>query len=137
MACGQGGSWQRVRPSRLPIRQALLPVSHHHHVFSGHILSTHFVVLPDKRIYPDYFVLIKRPIALSEIKRRLNQNLYKSLDDVKNEFDLCFDNARQYNAEASQIYYDATEMQVSGLGFIRGLDSSIPFRQLSQRCTRT
>ncbi|KAF8585120.1 Bromodomain-containing protein [Ramaria rubella] len=71
------------------------------------ILSHDFMRLPSKRQYADYYNLIKRPIALDEIKAQLDSNAYPSIDGVKRDFDTCFRNAKKYNIRDSQIWRDA------------------------------
>ncbi|EMD41348.1 hypothetical protein CERSUDRAFT_109939 [Gelatoporia subvermispora B] len=70
-----------------------------------------FKELPDRREYPDYYQLIKQPIALSTIRKRMNSNYYKSVLDFREDFRLMFSNARTYNQEGSWVYVDAEEME--------------------------
>ncbi|TFK84405.1 Bromodomain-containing protein [Polyporus arcularius HHB13444] len=73
----------------------------------GAIASFQFMRLPSKRQYPDYYVLIKHPIALEDIKNKLEAREYTSLEDVKHDFETCFRNAKRYNMKESQIFKDA------------------------------
>jgi len=70
-----------------------------------------FKDLPDRREYPDYFQLIKQPIALSTIRKRMNSNYYKNVIDFREDMRLMFNNARTYNQEGSWVYVDAEEME--------------------------
>ncbi|KAL4254551.1 Swr1 complex component [Abortiporus biennis] len=70
-----------------------------------------FKELPDKREYPDYYQLIKQPIALSTLRKRLSSNHYKSVLDFRDDWRLMFNNARTYNQEGSWVYVDAEEME--------------------------
>ena len=79
------------------------------------MLSLNFLRLPSKRQYPDYYQLIKRPVALDEIKGRLDVNAYTTLDEVHADFETCFRNAKRYNIRESQIWSDAKALQVSGV----------------------
>lgn len=72
-----------------------------------------FLELPNKRIYPDYYILIKNPIALNKIKKRIDHSYYNSLDDFKADFYQMFENARTYNEEGSMIYDDANALEAS------------------------
>ncbi|KAF8971682.1 Bromodomain-containing protein [Flammula alnicola] len=76
----------------------------------GRILSTVFLRKPSKRQYPDYYALIKQPIALDDIKKKLDHSDYPSLEAVKSDFELLFANARQYNQTESIIFQDAKEL---------------------------
>lgn len=70
--------------------------------------------LPSKRQYPDYYVQIKRPIALDDIKAQLDALAYASFTDVKHDLEACFRNAKRYNIKESQIFQDAKTLHVSG-----------------------
>jgi ATP-dependent helicase STH1/SNF2 len=67
--------------------------------------------LPDRRDYPDYYELIKQPIAISQIKKRTNSNHYKNVQSFRSDWKLMFSNARTYNQEGSWVYMDANEME--------------------------
>lgn len=65
-----------------------------------------------KRDYPDYYELIKQPIALEDIKKKLDHHEYPSLQVVRSDFELLFANAKQYNQTESAIFQDAKELWV-------------------------
>lgn len=73
----------------------------------GHSLSIDFLRLPNKRTYPDYYTVIKKPIALDKIKSQLDAGQYPSLVTVKNDLEQCFRNAKRYNLKDSQIFNNA------------------------------
>jgi hypothetical protein len=60
-----------------------------------HQLSYEFMRLPSKRQYPDYYTFIKRPLCLEDIKSKLDNFEYQSLELVKHDFDTCFKNAKR------------------------------------------
>ncbi|KAH9904583.1 hypothetical protein F4778DRAFT_770478 [Xylariomycetidae sp. FL2044] len=70
-----------------------------------------FERLPDKQATPDYFATIKNPIAMDLIKRKAKRKKYQNLDQVLQDIELMFENAKEYNEEDSQIYKDAVELQ--------------------------
>ncbi|GBE77565.1 Bromodomain-containing protein [Sparassis latifolia] len=76
----------------------------------GRTLSVDFLRLPSKRQYPDYYLQIKRPIALDDIKSQLDAGAYTSLEDIKQDFETCFRNAKRYNIRESQIWKDAKHL---------------------------
>lgn len=80
-------------------------------------MSVDFLRLPSKRQYPDYYELIKRPIALDDIKRQLDGGAYATFEEVKHDFEQCFKNAKRYNMKESQIWKDAKHLHVSILAF--------------------
>jgi len=81
-------------------------------LLSGRQLSIPFLVKPSKQDYPDYYRVIRNPIALDDIKRHLSKGKYSSLEDVKNDFELLFGNAKHYNRSDSIIYEDADYLLV-------------------------
>jgi len=60
---------------------------------------------------PDYFEVIKTPMDLGTIRKKLENNCYDSLDDFKAHVNLTFDNAMLYNPEGSVVYNMAKEMK--------------------------
>lgn len=57
-------------------------------------------------------MLIKQPIALDDIKKQLDHGEYSSLEAVKDDLELIFANAKQYNLTESEIFQDAKELLV-------------------------
>ncbi|KAJ6520143.1 RSC complex protein [Mycena sanguinolenta] len=76
----------------------------------GRILSVDFVRKPSKKLYPDYYTIIQHPIALEDIKKQLESNLYPTLEAVRQDFELCFENAKNYNMKDSGIWRDAKDL---------------------------
>ncbi|KAL4983052.1 hypothetical protein BDW68DRAFT_191625 [Aspergillus falconensis] len=72
----------------------------------------HFERLPDKGVYPDYYIEIKDPIAIDIIKRKSKRKKYNSVDHFMKDMDLMFNNAKAYNQPESQIYKDAVDLQM-------------------------
>ncbi|KAJ7585616.1 SNF2-family ATP dependent chromatin remodeling factor snf21 [Mycena floridula] len=70
-----------------------------------------FRELPDRRMYPDYYTTIARPIAISQIKKRISGNYYKNVQQYHDDWKLMFNNARTFNTEGSWVYNDADEME--------------------------
>lgn len=66
-------------------------------------------------MYPDYYQIIKNPIALDDIKKRLDTGAYSSLQTIRTDFELLFNNALEYNMKDSVIWKDAKDMHVSTL----------------------
>ncbi|CEI86268.1 hypothetical protein RMCBS344292_00711 [Rhizopus microsporus] len=70
-----------------------------------------FMKLPSKKEYPDYYQIIKQPIALETIKNKIDKNMYQSISQMKADIDLMVSNAKKYNMKGSQIYEDAIKIQ--------------------------
>ena len=60
---------------------------------------------------PDYFQVIKRPMDLGTIKKRLENGCYHSLEEFEADVNQTFDNAMHYNPEGSVVYNMANEMK--------------------------
>lgn len=75
-----------------------------------HPRTTIFEKLPSKRDYPDYYTLIKHPIALDIVLRNAKKGQYNSLEDVKQDLQVMYDNAKFYNEEGSWVYNDAEKL---------------------------
>lgn len=63
------------------------------------------------QLYPDYYEVIRQPIAMATIRKRIGVNYYKSVLDFREDWRLMFNNARTYNQEGSWVYQDADEME--------------------------
>ncbi|CRK29525.1 hypothetical protein BN1723_000494 [Verticillium longisporum] len=70
-----------------------------------------FLVLPPKRDFPDYYILITQPISMKQIETKIKKEKYNSLGDLKTDVDLMFSNCQTYNEEASLLYQDAQTLQ--------------------------
>ena len=104
---------------------------------SGNICSPPFMRLPLKRHYPDYFDVITQPICLDDIKTKIDDNCYPSLDEVRQDFELCFTNAKRYNIKESPIWLDAKFLLVSDqANFGPYIYDSLQFRNLSTKSTQ-
>jgi len=61
---------------------------------------------------PDYFEVIKTPMDLGTIRKKLENNCYDSLDVFKGHVNMTFNNAMLYNPEGSVVYNMAKEMKI-------------------------
>lgn len=60
---------------------------------------------------PDYFEVIKKPMDLGTIRKKLENGVYHTLEDFEAQVHLTFDNAMLYNPEGSVVYNMAKEMK--------------------------
>jgi len=60
---------------------------------------------------PDYFEVIKRPMDLGSIKKRLENGCYHAIEDFHVDVNITFDNAMLYNPEGSVVWNMAKEMK--------------------------
>lgn len=56
---------------------------------------------------PDYFDIIKNPMDLGSVKKNLNGNKYKFIEDCLGDIQLIWDNCKMYNAEGSVSICDS------------------------------
>ncbi|GMI42377.1 hypothetical protein TrCOL_g11584, partial [Triparma columacea] len=60
---------------------------------------------------PDYFEIIKRPMDLGTIKKRVENGCFHDIDTFKADCHLTFDNALNYNAKGSPVYNMALDVK--------------------------
>lgn len=65
-----------------------------------------FLDLPSKKHYADYYQIIKNPISMNMILKKLKNEDY-NFDRMLEDLNLLFDNAMMYNIEGSEVYEDA------------------------------
>ena len=70
------------------------------------LISSEFLELPPDST-PNYYSTIKKPISFKEINEKIDNRLYNSITDLRNDLELCFQNAKKFNAKGSQIFNDA------------------------------
>ena len=71
-----------------------------------------FMELVPKKEWPDYYMVIKHPICMEQIKTRINNNEYQSLREFRDDIRVLCNNARTYNEDTSQLFADANTIEV-------------------------
>ena len=61
---------------------------------------------------PDYFQIIKKPMDLGTIQKKLEGGQYHSIEDFSVDVHLTFDNAMLYNEDGSVVYDMAKELKI-------------------------
>ncbi|CAL8338081.1 unnamed protein product [Merluccius merluccius] len=77
----------------------------------GQLLSEPFMQLPSRREYPDYYQQIKQPIALQQIREKMKQGDYETVEQMEVDLNLMLENAKRYNMPTSGIYKRALRLQ--------------------------
>ncbi|XP_077308342.1 protein polybromo-1 isoform X11 [Lithobates pipiens] len=77
----------------------------------GQLIAEPFFQLPSKKKYPDYFQQIKNPISLHQIRNKLKNQEYESLDHLETDLNMMFENAKRYNVPNSAIYKRVFKLQ--------------------------
>ncbi|KAI8605592.1 hypothetical protein EDD21DRAFT_363239 [Dissophora ornata] len=78
---------------------------------SGRQMAELFLELPNEEDYPDYYEEIAKPIAVDIIEQKIESGAYATLESFERDINLMFENAKHYNAEGSDVYLDAEELQ--------------------------
>ena len=85
-----------------------------------------FMIKPCKETYPDYYSVIKNPMDMETIKKRIKSNSYQTLKKFKSVVILMFENCKAYNEPNSILHQDACELQSF---FDKVYQSQIPHRK--------
>lgn len=86
----------------------------------GHNVAEIFLKLPSKKLYADYYKVIKKPTAISQIRKHIAQERFDTFEAFLAEIRLMCSNAKTYNEEGSWVYQDAEEIEafVDNLGLL-------------------
>jgi hypothetical protein len=66
--------------------------------------------LPSKKLYPDYYVLIKEPICLKQIEGKIIDGVYMDPIELEADVTMLCSNAQTYNLEGSIVYEDSKKL---------------------------
>ncbi|XP_077134267.1 protein polybromo-1 isoform X5 [Ranitomeya variabilis] len=77
----------------------------------GQLIAEPFFHLPSKKKYGDYYQQIKNPVSLQQIRTKLKNQDYDSLDQLETDLNLMFENAKRYNVPNSAIYKRVFKLQ--------------------------
>ncbi|XP_023181416.1 protein polybromo-1 isoform X1 [Xiphophorus maculatus] len=77
----------------------------------GQLISEPFLQLPSRKDYPDYYQQINQPVCLHQIKNKMKNNEYESVEHIDSDLMLMFENAKRYNVPHSSIYKRALKLQ--------------------------
>ncbi|RDI84002.1 putative transcription initiation factor TFIID subunit [Venturia inaequalis] len=102
---GQDGS--TVTDSQWAAMQTVLSFIYQYRTPEGEDPSKLFQRKVNKRVLPDYYSVIKEPMALSTIKANIHSKVYKSFEAYVRDFALVSHNAQVYNRPDSGAYQDA------------------------------
>lgn len=94
-------------------------------VIDGFPLCTHFLELPSKKCYPDYYDEIENPVSLYMINKQLKRGDFKTLESLVKLLFQMFSNARSYNIERSEIYKAANKLELLTIETVKELDPTL------------
>jgi hypothetical protein len=78
---------------------------------SGRLVSTNFLTLPDRKELPDYYEVIKMPIALDTVEAKLKAREFPTMTTLESYFKRMVANAKEYNERGSEIFDDAERIR--------------------------
>ncbi|KAK8254489.1 chromatin structure-remodeling complex protein-like protein rsc1 [Phyllosticta capitalensis] len=105
-ASGPGGE-SSIPDQKWQTMQDVLTKVYNHRIEDGYDPSKIFHRKINKRQVPDYYEVIKEPMALSMIKQKIHNKEYKDFPEYVRDFTLITYNAQVYNRQDSQAYQDA------------------------------
>ncbi|KAK5075100.1 hypothetical protein LTR64_001305 [Lithohypha guttulata] len=76
----------------------------------GVAMISPFERLPDKSELPDYYQVIKEPMAYDTLKKKAKRKKYQSIAEFMKDVELMFKNALMYNEDGSDIHKWAQEL---------------------------
>ncbi|KAJ5223611.1 hypothetical protein N7468_008153 [Penicillium chermesinum] len=85
-----------------------------------------FLKPPPKSQYPDYYMIIKHPIAMDTIEKKMKRDDYQSLKEFRDDIHLLCQNARTYNEDGSLLFQDANDIENKCLSELRRLTEGHP-----------
>ncbi|KAK3621564.1 hypothetical protein LTR56_022739 [Elasticomyces elasticus] len=77
----------------------------------GHFIAEMFLTLPPRHELPDYYDVIKMPIAFDTIDKKLQRDAYPTMTTLESDLKRLVQNAKEYNAPKSDIYEDAERIR--------------------------
>ncbi|EAY10353.1 Bromodomain containing protein [Trichomonas vaginalis G3] len=66
----------------------------------------------DRDLYPNYYEIIKSPMALEVLEIKLRENRYNSIEEFKSDIALIWDNAVKFNGETNWITMCANYLRI-------------------------
>lgn len=82
---------------------------------------------------PDYFDIIKKPMDLGTIHKKLDSGVYHAIDDFQADVHLTFDNAMAYNEKGTVVYDMAKELKAKFVSDYKRLESQLDAEDRERR----
>lgn len=77
-----------------------------------------FLVPVDTSIVTDYLDVIKTPMDLGTMEKKVNRRQYKHIDEFRDDFTLVINNAKTYNHPTTRYYKEAVRLAEVGFNWI-------------------
>lgn len=78
---------------------------------NGRNVAVHFLDLPDREEYPDYYQATAMPLSLNMIEDRLKRLEYENMERLESDLKRMVQNAKDYNHYKSPIFEDAERIR--------------------------
>ncbi|KIV77162.1 hypothetical protein PV11_08986 [Exophiala sideris] len=78
---------------------------------NGRNVAVHFIDLPDRDEYPDYYQATAMPLSLNMIEERLKKLEYENMERLESDLKRMVQNAKDYNHYKSPIFEDAERIR--------------------------
>ncbi|OEU17169.1 DUF906-domain-containing protein [Fragilariopsis cylindrus CCMP1102] len=82
---------------------------------------------------PDYFELIKKPMDLGSVQKKLEKGEYHAIKDFQSDVNLSFENAMTYNEQGSVVYDMAKELKTKFEGDFKKLEQQLESEDRERR----
>lgn len=78
---------------------------------NGRDIAFHFLDLPSRDDYPDYYLQTAMPISLNMVEQRLEDGEYATMDHLEGDLKRMVQNAKEYNDTRSEVFQDAERIR--------------------------
>ncbi|RVX67033.1 hypothetical protein B0A52_09247 [Exophiala mesophila] len=78
---------------------------------NGRNVAHHFIDLPSRVDYPDYYQQTPMPLSLNMIEQRLQDFQYQNMEELEADLKRMVQNAKDYNSNKSSIFEDAERIR--------------------------
>lgn len=78
---------------------------------NGRNVATHFLDLPSRADYPDYYRHTAMPLSLNMIEENLLNGKYDTMEKLESDLKRMVQNAKDYNSSKSEVFEDAERIR--------------------------
>lgn len=86
---------------------------------SGRPIATQFISLPDRDDLPEYYDIIKLPLALDTIEEKVQNHEYPTVSTLESDLKRLVQNAKDFNDPKSEIFEDAERIRKLVFNFMK------------------
>lgn len=86
---------------------------------SGRLIAVEFLELPDEDEIPEYYDIIRLPVALETIEAKVKRNDYPTVSAIESDLKRMVQNAKEFNDSKSVIFEDAERVRKLVFNFMK------------------